>query len=239
MQNRNKWIHIFDNFENIVRFHCDFFCPDLQRCVMSTATTLPASPQWGTGRASTPSSLSPTGSGVSPMGSGVTSPTSPAPNPMNFNGSPEPPQRRDRSNSAGAIRHDSARRLRQARESKVFKASHKPGTTDIGQAFNKRVSLLKTVYEPYLANWTHLQEAVKRLKEKSKYAKFFKKVQDANGGMGISSYLIMPIQRVPRYVLLIKELVKHTDKEHPEYTSLQRALKSIQKIAKVCDSYIK
>uniref|UniRef100_A0A7S4DVG1 DH domain-containing protein n=1 Tax=Lotharella globosa TaxID=91324 RepID=A0A7S4DVG1_9EUKA len=236
MHKRNKWIDIFDNFENIVRFHCDFFCPDLQHCVLQDATTLPVSPQWGTGTISTPASTSPVAS---------LSPNTPSQaNPMNFSTQNGPDiSRRRRSKSAGAAdaknNINSALGLRAAREGKVTTAPGQKRTTDIGQAFNKRVTLLKTVYEPYLANWTRLQEAVKRLKEKSKYAKFLKKVQDANGGMGISSYLIMPIQRVPRYVLLIKELVKHTDQEHPEYTSLQRALKSIQKIAKVCDSYIK
>lgn len=152
MHNRTKWVDIFDNFENIVRFHCDFFCPDLQQCVSAEQD----------GKAS-----------------------------------------------------------------------------DIGKAFRRRVSLLKKVYEPYLANWSHLQEQVKKLHEKSKYTKFFKRAQDDGKGLGINDYLIMPIQRIPRYVLLIQELVKHTDHEHPEYTSLQMALKDIQKIAKVCDSYIR
>jgi len=188
LQKRSKWIDIFDNFENIVRFHCDFFCPDLQACVSDAATIKPPPETWGKGVV------------VAPMASMKTLPP-----------------------------------LEDARSGAL---EGKAGG-DIGVAFHRRVQLLKTVYEPYLANWTKLQDKIKDLQKKSKYAKFFQKTQSANEGMGINAYLIMPIQRVPRYVLLIKELVKHTTEDHPEYASLQKALKSIQKIAKSCDSYIR
>mmetsp|Transcript_23680 Transcript_23680/g.44232 ORF Transcript_23680/g.44232 Transcript_23680/m.44232 type:complete len:437 (-) Transcript_23680:1014-2324(-) len=182
MQNRKKWIEIFDNFENIVRFHCDFFCPDLQACVTDAAIMKPPGDHWGIGN------LAPT------------SPTVKAP----------------------ALRREFTHRDSKGGENKKGR--------DIGAAFNKRVSLLKTVYEPYLANWTKLQELIKVQLTKPKYEKFFNDTQNANMGKGVSSFLIQPIQRLPRYVLLIQELVKRTDQEHPEYKSLQRALKSIQKI---------
>jgi len=203
MQNRNKWVDIFDNFENIVRFHCDFFCPDLQNCVKEDSISTPVYNihAWATGRQSPTS--------VKCRGSAQTS-------------------------AEGSLLNPVAED-----DEKTIVVGNKKTTTDIGAAFNMRVTLLKTVYEPYLANWTKLQEAVKKLQTKSKYANFMKKQREISGGLGISSYLIMPIQRVPRYVLLINELVKHTDPEHPEYASLQKALRSIQKIAKVCDSYIK
>lgn len=36
-------------------------------------------------------------------------------------------------------------------------------------------------------------------------------------GLDIESYLIKPVQRLPKYVLLYKDLLKHTDKNHPDY----------------------
>lgn len=50
----------------------------------------------------------------------------------------------------------------------------------------------------------------------------------------ISTYFIMPIQRLPRYELLLKALLKETPQDHPEYKEVQEA---ISKIAET-NSYI-
>ena len=47
----------------------------------------------------------------------------------------------------------------------------------------------------------------------------------------LSSFLIMPIQRVPRYKLLLQELLKHTSPTHPDYASLQQALVLVSAVA--------
>jgi hypothetical protein len=41
----------------------------------------------------------------------------------------------------------------------------------------------------------------------------------------------MPIQRIPRYLLLLKELIKHTPESHPDFTNLNEAHDKIQKVA--------
>ena len=52
------------------------------------------------------------------------------------------------------------------------------------------------------------------------------------------SYLIMPIQRIPRYRMLVEELIKGTDQSHPDYAQLQKALESIKEVAIQCDAAI-
>jgi len=47
----------------------------------------------------------------------------------------------------------------------------------------------------------------------------------------MESFQIMPVQRVPRYQLLLRELLKYTDETHPDYQSLQMALRMIKDIA--------
>jgi len=42
-------------------------------------------------------------------------------------------------------------------------------------------------------------------------------------GMSLQSYLIQPIQRPPRYVLLLNDLFKHTPEDHPEHSKLKEA----------------
>eukprot|EP00026_Physarum_polycephalum_P008411 Phypoly_transcript_08494.p1 GENE.Phypoly_transcript_08494~~Phypoly_transcript_08494.p1 ORF type:complete len:151 (-),score=16.88 Phypoly_transcript_08494:457-909(-) len=42
----------------------------------------------------------------------------------------------------------------------------------------------------------------------------------------------MPIQRLPRYLLLLKELRKHTDPDHPDYVHLTSALSGLDELTK-------
>ena len=46
----------------------------------------------------------------------------------------------------------------------------------------------------------------------------------------LKDQLIKPIQRLPKYVLLFKDLLKNTEKIHPDYQNIENALKRFQKI---------
>jgi hypothetical protein len=50
-------------------------------------------------------------------------------------------------------------------------------------------------------------------------------------GLNLRSFLIQPVQRVPRYKLLIAEMLKHTEERHADFQKLQQALQSISKVA--------
>ena len=47
----------------------------------------------------------------------------------------------------------------------------------------------------------------------------------------ISTLRIQPIQRLPRYVLLLKELLKNTPEDHPDFAFTEKALRSIEEVA--------
>jgi hypothetical protein len=67
-------------------------------------------------------------------------------------------------------------------------------------------------------------------KEATTFVKLWEVVSNASPrlkGQAIQSLLIMPIQRVPRYKLLLNELIKGTDKEHAAYPLLQEALDQV------------
>ena len=49
--------------------------------------------------------------------------------------------------------------------------------------------------------------------------------------LDLTDYLIMPVQRIPRYNLLLQDLVKNTPAEHCDYTDLCKARDRIQEIA--------
>jgi len=51
-------------------------------------------------------------------------------------------------------------------------------------------------------------------------------------GLDFGAFLIMPIQRIPRYRLLLEELLSHTPPGHPDYKDLQAALDKLIAVAK-------
>lgn len=49
--------------------------------------------------------------------------------------------------------------------------------------------------------------------------------------LDIPGYLIMPIQRVPRYFMLLERLQKHTWKDHRDYEDLEKSVAGLQAVA--------
>ena len=50
------------------------------------------------------------------------------------------------------------------------------------------------------------------------------------GKLGLDQLLIQPVQKIPRYELLIQRLIKHTEESHPDYKLLEDALKEIHEL---------
>ncbi|KAJ3049562.1 hypothetical protein HK097_009458 [Rhizophlyctis rosea] len=55
----------------------------------------------------------------------------------------------------------------------------------------------------------------------------------------IQSFLILPVQRLPRYKLLMDPLLKATPPTHPDYPDLKKAREEIKKILAVCNEKMK
>jgi len=47
----------------------------------------------------------------------------------------------------------------------------------------------------------------------------------------LNALLITPVQRIPRYKMLLEELIKSTPEGHPDKTNLESALKEIESVA--------
>ncbi len=52
------------------------------------------------------------------------------------------------------------------------------------------------------------------------------------GGLSLPSLLIMPVQRIPRYELLLRDLLKYTEDDHPDKPALEDAMAKIVVLAK-------
>lgn len=58
------------------------------------------------------------------------------------------------------------------------------------------------------------------------------------GGLPLTAYLIMPIQRIPRYRMLLEVLVSSTPEEHPDFKQLNEALGVIRDVANYINTHI-
>ncbi len=52
----------------------------------------------------------------------------------------------------------------------------------------------------------------------------------ANTRLDLPSFLIMPVQRMPRYQLLLKELLKFTPESHVDYQNLKEAADAVTEV---------
>ena len=89
------------------------------------------------------------------------------------------------------------------------------------------------LYFPYC---DHYQDATKFL-EKLKLAKhpfteWIKQLEYTPElqNLDFSSQLIKPVQRLPKYVLLFKDLMKNTDRKHVDYENIEKCLVKFQEI---------
>ncbi len=57
------------------------------------------------------------------------------------------------------------------------------------------------------------------------------RAKDSKGRFTLDDLLIKPVQRIPRYVLFIKDLLKHTSVNHFDHAPLQQALGELTALA--------
>ena len=101
----------------------------------------------------------------------------------------------------------------------------------IGALFLKYLAFLK-IYNDYSSDY-HASLGVynKALRD---YPVFTSKLDELRAQTGsklrIEDYIIMPVQRVPRYSLLISDLLKHTPTSHEDYSNLQTVERQLSEI---------
>lgn len=100
----------------------------------------------------------------------------------------------------------------------------------LGDIFIKLTDFLR-IYVDYVNNFEHSVALTDKLKKKNQeFDKFLIKAEKipACRGLTFESFLIMPVQRVPRYVMLLMDLLKNTWKDHPDYNDIEAALKKMK-----------
>ncbi|XP_037071245.1 rho guanine nucleotide exchange factor 17-like, partial [Pollicipes pollicipes] len=87
-------------------------------------------------------------------------------------------------------------------------------------------------YTAFVNHWPTAREALLRsCRAKPELARFLEALERSNKRkLSLTQLLIMPVQRIPRYELLLKQLVAHTPTEHPDLRPLREACSEIHQL---------
>ncbi|KAJ3431652.1 faciogenital dysplasia protein [Anaeramoeba flamelloides] len=113
-------------------------------------------------------------------------------------------------------------------------------TVLIGKCFQEW-RVLPKLYTHYCEGYEEGIKLLTTLREKGDSLQNFlmdtKHSQEAQN-LDLTSFLILPIQRLPRYNLLLSEILKYTDKEHPDYQDINETIGYIQKVANEINQHL-
>ena len=116
-------------------------------------------------------------------------------------------------------------------------------STVLGDIFSVQTIELLKIHQVWANNYFTALTALRSMKEENPHFREWllrqqQKQQQAGaagggGGMGLAleDYLIMPIQRIPRYVMLLKELLRCTTPHHPDHSLLSEAIERVGVLA--------
>jgi len=100
---------------------------------------------------------------------------------------------------------------------------------NIIKTLQEYVGFFKT-YFPYLQTYPTLNIEMDECSSK-KLQKHLEATAKAQGHLGITQLLILPVQRVPRYVLLLEALDKYMPRGHEDLETLKATLKAVKLVA--------
>lgn len=99
------------------------------------------------------------------------------------------------------------------------------------QSFSKE--MLANMYSAYIDNFLNAKDAVRIAKEaKPAFHKFLEQnMRENKEKQALGDLMIKPVQRIPRYELIVKDLLKHTPEDHPDHLYLLDAQRDIKRLA--------
>ena len=112
---------------------------------------------------------------------------------------------------------------------------------EIGKIF-QRFSPYFKVYKMIVGNSEKVLEILKECCESIEITKYLEKQRtmiNAKTQLDLRSYLITPVQRLPRYNLLLTELIKNTEKDHPDYDNLCKSLESFKECTQFANDSVR
>ncbi|CAG8571969.1 8799_t:CDS:2 [Cetraspora pellucida] len=108
-----------------------------------------------------------------------------------------------------------------------------PETGCLGDIFLNMAPFFK-MYSIYVKNFNSALSVIDiQLRDNPLFSAFLRDVIKTGKckGLTLQAYLIMPVQRIPKYKLLLEGLLKKTTESHPDYLNLKKALQTIEHVA--------
>ncbi|ETV80606.1 hypothetical protein, variant 1 [Aphanomyces astaci] len=114
-------------------------------------------------------------------------------------------------------------------------------TERIGVLFNQFIPLFTSFYSDYAKFFDDFTPLLRDFKTQSKrLSTFLDQCQrKCNSSQSFESLLILPIQRIPRYNLLLKRVVEHTQSGHPYLASLRQTVHAMGEAAQRMDETLR
>ncbi|XP_031572177.1 uncharacterized protein LOC116306291 isoform X3 [Actinia tenebrosa] len=115
----------------------------------------------------------------------------------------------------------------------------------VGDIFTKlsssyHVDVLK-IYSDYVNNFPRAMAIINKSSRSSQKFKRFLQACSTDPdceGLDLGAYLLTPIQRLPRYVLLLRQLSKSTEASHPDSFHLENALEKMKNMINILNDSI-
>ncbi|KAF9956554.1 hypothetical protein BGZ72_002688 [Mortierella alpina] len=111
----------------------------------------------------------------------------------------------------------------------------------IGDIFIEIAPFLK-MYSNYVKTYTsaltHINECISRNDRFADFLKTTAKRPECKN-LDFQSYLMLPVQRIPRYRMLLESLLRHTPEDHSDHRKLQSAFKSMEHTANFVNETIR
>jgi hypothetical protein len=101
-------------------------------------------------------------------------------------------------------------------------AEWSPTTSKIGRSLISLVPFLK-IYTQYINNYNKSMHIFQDAMKHKHFKKFITEASVGNELDNWPSYCIQPVQRIPKYLLILSELLKYTTEDHPDFNDLKSA----------------
>ncbi|TPX30256.1 hypothetical protein SmJEL517_g06146 [Synchytrium microbalum] len=124
---------------------------------------------------------------------------------------------------------------------RLLDPSWDPSTGRLGDIFLDTIPYLK-MYSVYIQNFNGALSLIEdQSKKNPKLSAFLheESMKKAYKGLPIQAYLMTPVQRIPRYKLLLQDLLKYTPVNHIDRTDLERAFKLVEEVAIFVDDMVR
>jgi len=107
----------------------------------------------------------------------------------------------------------------------------------IGDIFLKMAQFFK-MYNTYGNNYDEASDTLDKCQQDPQFKEIEEGIAAGTDLVSLSSMLIMPIQRIPRYNLLLSDFLRKTPPDHPDHTNISQALTSFEDVMQYLDANI-